>query len=147
MERDYPTHPLASVLAVVIRDDRFLLVSRAHEPLRGFWGFPGGLVELGESVTEAARRELFEETGIDARPERLIDVFDVIDRDDEGRVRRHYILNAFLCRWQAGEARAGGDALQAAWFSLAEILDPALPAVPQLPRLARLAQSLQFDPI
>lgn len=138
MPRQYPAHPLPGVLAVVVRDGRVLMVQRAREPDRGKWGFPGGLIELGETVTAAALRELREETGLDAEAGEIIDVFDVITPDDAGRVRYHFVLNVVVCHWQSGIAVAGDDAAAVGWYSLAEIDGPALPCSGNAGRLARM---------
>ena len=138
MPRQYPPHPLPGVLALVVRDGRVLMVQRAREPDRGKWGFPGGLIELGETVTAAALRELREETGLTAEASDVVDVFDVITRDADGRVRYHFVLNVVICRWLAGEAVAGDDAAAVGWYGLAEIDDSALPCSSNVGRLARL---------
>lgn len=138
MSREYPAHPLPGVLALVERDRRLLMVLRGKEPDRGKWGFPGGLIEVGETVDSAALRELAEETGIRAEACRIIDVFEVITPDAEGRTRYHFVLNVVLCRWLDGEARAADDAADAGWFGQDEIDDPALPQSSNVRRLAKL---------
>ncbi|CAA7626743.1 NUDIX hydrolase [Magnetospirillum sp. SS-4] len=138
MPRQYPAHPLPGVLALVVRNGCVLMVQRAKNPDRGKWGFPGGLVELGETVAEAALRELREETGIVAEAEGVIDVFEVITRDDDGLVRYHFVLNVVSCRWRAGEPVAADDAAAAGWFAPAAIDDPALPCSVNVGRLARM---------
>ncbi|MEI9982354.1 MAG: NUDIX hydrolase [Aliidongia sp.] len=130
MRRDYPTQPLIGILALVRRGDRFLLVRRAKPPNQGRWGFPGGVQELGETVFEAALRELAEETGVKAGDPRIFTALDAIDRDDEGRVRYHYTLIVVLLDWIAGEGEAADDAEALGWFRLQDIETlPALPAV------------------
>lgn len=115
MTRDYPSHPLAAVLALVARDGKVLLVRRNKSPDK--WGFPGGLIELGETVAEAALRELAEETGVIAEAGAVADVLSIIVRDDDGRVKNHYVLSAVMCLWIAGEPVAASDALEAGWFT------------------------------
>ncbi|CCG40284.1 NUDIX hydrolase [Magnetospirillum molischianum] len=138
MSRSYPDHPLPGVLALLERDGRFLMVLRAHEPDRGKWGFPGGLIELGETVIDAALRELREETGLVATAGPVIDVFDVIDRNEAGRVRYHFVLNVVRCSWQGGEAVAGDDAAAIAWIDRAELKDGDERFSVNVSRLARL---------
>lgn len=138
MPRQYPTHPLPGVLALMVRNGRVLMVQRAKEPDLGKWGFPGGLVEIGETVLAAALRELREETGVIAEADRVLDVFDVITRDDQDRVRYHFVLNVVLCRWIGGEAVAADDAAAVGWYDLAQIDDPALPCSSNVGRLARM---------
>ena len=94
--RRYPDRPIVGVLAVVMRGDRVLVVRRANPPMRGRWGFPGGVLELGETVAQGAMRELIEETGVAAESAGPLTVIDTIDRDPEGRVRYHYTLVAVI---------------------------------------------------
>jgi len=138
MSRSYPSHPLPGVLALLERGDSLLMVLRAHEPDRGKWGFPGGLIELGETVGEAALRELREETGLTAEAGPVIDVFDVIDRDETGRVRYHFVLNVVRCRWCGGEAVAGDDAAAIGWFERHTLTDGDPRFSVNVGRLARL---------
>ena len=88
---------------------------RANPPDQGRWAFPGGKIEMGERIEDAAARELFEETGVTAEPLTVFDAVDVFDHDADGLLRRHYILVAVLCRWISGEPVAGDDASQARW--------------------------------
>src|SRR3954452_13385112 len=96
--RRYPDRPIVAVLAVVLRGDgpetRALIVQRAQQPNAGRWGFPGGVLELGETVAEGAMRELFEETQVVAEPAGWLDVHDAISRDEAGKVQFHYTLIA-----------------------------------------------------
>jgi 8-oxo-dGTP diphosphatase len=137
--RRYPDRPIVGVLAVVLRGDRALVVRRSNPPMPGRWGFPGGVLELGETVAEGAMRELFEETGVKAEPVGPLTVADSIDRDKEGRVRYHYALVAIIGRWLSGEGVRGDDAEEVAWLSPAEIIEQNLPTAPTLLPLIELA--------
>jgi len=137
--RRYPERPIVGVLAVVMRGERVLIVRRANPPLPGRWGFPGGVLELGETVAQGAMRELFEETGVQAEPAAPLTVIDTIDRDPEGRVRFHYTLVAVVGRWQSGEGVPGDDADEVAWLTRAEIVEQKLPTAPAVLRLIDLA--------
>jgi ADP-ribose pyrophosphatase YjhB (NUDIX family) len=121
MTRAYPVAPRVGVLAVVRRGERLLLVRRRNPPDAGKWGFPGGAQELGETVAEAAARELAEETGIDAMPLGVLDVIDAVTRDEAGRVRFHFTLIAVLMAWRAGEAVAADDAEAVTWITLSDL--------------------------
>jgi 8-oxo-dGTP diphosphatase len=137
--RRYPERPIVGVLAVVMRGERVLVVRRANPPMPGRWGFPGGVLELGETVAQGAMRELFEETGVTAEAAGPLTVIDTIDRDGEDRVRYHYTLVAVIGHWQHGEGAAGDDADEVAWLTRAEIVDRGLPTAPALLPLIDLA--------
>jgi ADP-ribose pyrophosphatase YjhB (NUDIX family) len=137
--RRYPDRPIVGVLAVVMRGDRVLVVRRANPPMPGRWGFPGGVLELGETVAQGAMRELAEETGVEAEAGGPLTVIDTIDRDPEGRVRYHYTLVAVVGHWRSGEGVAGDDADKVAWLTRAEIVAQNLPTAPALLPLIDLA--------
>ena len=141
--RRYPERPIVAVLAVVVRgagpDARALIVQRAQQPNAGRWGFPGGVLELGETVAEGAMRELREETGIVAEAAGILDVHDAIHRDDEGRVQFHYALIAVRGIWRAGEGVPADDAAAVAWAGRAEIAAGRYPTFPTLLPLFDLA--------
>jgi 8-oxo-dGTP diphosphatase len=137
--RRYPERPVVGVLAVVLRGGRALVVRRGNPPLAGRWGFPGGVLELGETVAEGAMRELLEETGVVAEPAGVLTVIDTLDRDEAGRVRYHYTLVAVLGDWRSGEGVAADDAEAVAWLSRDEILGRDLPRAPALVPLIDLA--------
>lgn len=113
--REYPQRPVAGVGGVVVRDGAVLLVKRAAEPLRGRWSLPGGVVELGETLEEAVVRELKEETHLTVRVLGLVEAFDRITRDSEGRTRYHYVLLDFLCEALDLNPVAGSDVDAVAW--------------------------------
>ena len=114
MKREFPDHPMVGVGGVVIHRGRLLLIRRGGEPLKGEWSLPGGLVELGEELAEAARRELQEETGLDVEPLEILTVFDRIFRDG-GRVRYHFVIVDFACRLKGGRLAPASDVLDARW--------------------------------
>jgi 8-oxo-dGTP diphosphatase len=116
-EREYPQNPLVGVGVVTVHDGKVLLIKRAFEPAAGKWSIPGGLVEVGEKLSDAAQREIEEETGFKVQVLELINVFDVIDRDGEGRVRYHYVLVDFLARRVGGEERRSDEVLEMKWVS------------------------------
>ena len=120
MKREYPDSPLVGVGAIIIQDGRVLLVKRGRPPLAGEWSIPGGVLELGETVREAAVREAQEETCLTVEPTELLGVFDRVLRDDAGRTLYHFVLIDFLCRPVTGEAQAADDADEVRWFTPAE---------------------------
>jgi ADP-ribose pyrophosphatase YjhB (NUDIX family) len=128
MNREFPETPLVGVGAVIIENSiehsRVLLVKRAHPPLQAQWSIPGGVLEVGELVREAAIREAREETGLLVDPADLLGVYDRILRNPEQRVQYHYVLIDFLCRKVGGELAAASDAAEVGWFTREEL--PAL---------------------
>jgi 8-oxo-dGTP diphosphatase len=121
MKRDYPDRPIVGVGAVIIESGRALLVRRGNEPLRGEWSIPGGVLELGETLREAAAREANEETGLAVEPGEVLEVVDRIMRDPERKVQYHYVLVDFLCRPISGRARPSADATELRWVSADEL--------------------------
>jgi 8-oxo-dGTP diphosphatase len=113
--RTYPERPIVGVGAVVLDGDRVLLVKRANEPLKGEWSLPGGAVDVGETLEDAIRREVREETSLDVEVGPVVDVLDRIRYDPDGRVKFHYVLVDFLCRPTGGEIRRGSDAEEVVW--------------------------------
>ncbi len=122
-ERLYPSRPMAAVGAVVIGRRGVLLVRRDKDPGRGRWSIPGGVVEIGETQEQAVVREVREETGIDVRVIRIIDSFDLITRDNEGRIRFHYVINHYLARTDSEDAEPVPESAEAvaAWFAPEEL--------------------------
>jgi len=141
--RRYPDRPIVAVLAVVLRGDgpatRALIVQRAQQPNAGRWGFPGGVLELGETIAEGAMRELAEETGVVAEPAGWLNVHDAVSRDADGRVQFHYVLIAVRGIWRSGEGEAADDAAATAWVTRADILAGLYPTFPTLLPLFDLA--------
>jgi 8-oxo-dGTP diphosphatase len=122
IRREFPELPRVGVGAIIIEGDRVLLVKRAHPPIQGQWSIPGGVLEVGEMVREAAVREAREETGLVVEPGKLLGVYDRILRDPEQRVQYHYVLVDFLCRPVGGELLAASDAAEVRWFGREELL-------------------------
>ena len=115
--REYPKQPLIGVGAIIVDDDKVLLVKRGHPPREGEWSIPGGVLEVGETMREGVIREAREETGLLIEPMDLLGVYDRLLRDDRGQVLYHYVLVDFLCRRIAGTLHAAGDAADAKWFT------------------------------
>jgi 8-oxo-dGTP diphosphatase len=116
MKREYPDHPLVAVGAIVVRQDGcVLLVRRGRPPRQGEWSLPGGLVELGETLADAVRREVREECAIEVEVGPLVGAFEPIERDDAGQVRFHYVVLDYLARYAAGELHHASDAVDAVW--------------------------------
>lgn len=134
MKREFPDHPLVGVGGAVIHRNRVLLIRRGAEPLKGRWSLPGGMMELGEELAAAARRELKEETGLDVEPLEIIEVFDRIifegeslprppgalvkrqgDSKNARRVRYHYVIVDYVCRRKGGRLQPDSDVLDARW--------------------------------
>jgi len=131
--------PRVGVIAVVRRGDQVLLAQRSKGGYIGRWGFPGGHVERGETVIEAAMRELAEETGVGATPVGVLTTLDEIGRDAAGAVQWHYVLVAVLADWRSGEAVAADDAAGVQWVTLADITGGKIDVLPRVEPLARVA--------
>lgn len=121
MSRLYPSLPVVGVGAVILRDDEVLIVRRANQPLQGEWSIPGGALELGEKLRDGVAREVREETGLEVEVGPVLDVFDSIFPDAEGRTQYHYVLVDYLCRPQPGTAVAASDASELRWAKPEEL--------------------------
>jgi 8-oxo-dGTP diphosphatase len=113
----YPDFPRVAVGAVVFKEGKVLLVLRGKPPAESQWAIPGGCVELGETLQEAAQREILEETGIVIQAGKPVYTFDVLERDKNGRLRFHYVIVDLAAEYISGEIRAGDDAADARWLS------------------------------
>lgn len=120
--REYPLRPIVGVGAIILRNSEVLVVRRGRPPRQGEWSVPGGAVKLGETLEEACRREILEETGLSVEVLSRCAVLDRVTRDEWGRVRYHYVLIDFICRPAGGALRAGGDVSEAMWHPLADLL-------------------------
>ena len=132
--------PRIGVSACVWRDERFLLVRRNKVPLVGVWSLPGGHVEWGETLRQAAVRELLEECGITAKLDHLVDSIDVIRRDANGTISAHYAVTAFTGPWLSGEPVARSDIDAVRWVERADLAD--FPLTPGLADIAVKAAAL-----
>ncbi|MGD8880669.1 MAG: NUDIX hydrolase [Desulfobacterales bacterium] len=141
LKNDYPDTPRVAVGAVVFNNNRVLLVRRGQPPSEDLWAIPGGSVEIGETLQEAAEREIFEETGITIRAGEPVYTFDAIKRDDAGRIRFHYVIVDLDGDYVAGDPKAGDDAVEARWVTAHEIDE--LPVSP--PTLKLLKERFRFD--
>src|ERR1035437_525841 len=123
MQREFPLAPLVGVGVVIVQAGRVLLARRGNEPLKGHWTLPGGLLELGESLSDGVMREVREETGLNVEVVELIELVDRIHRlkEDQGaRVRYHYVIADYLCRVVGGQLQAASDADAVRWVEREE---------------------------
>jgi len=119
--REYADRPAIGAGAVIVEDDRVALVKRAHPPFEGEWSIPGGLVELGENLRQAAEREALEETGLVVEAGYLLELFENINTDSQDKTKYHYVVADFICRVKSGELCAGADAAEARWVRAEEL--------------------------
>ena len=119
--RRYPSRPFLAVSAAIVRDGKVLAVRRARKPALNLYTLPGGGVEIGETLQEAVIREVREETGLDVEPVALAGEREVIVRDAQGQVERHFVILCFAARWRAGEPVLNDELDDARWIDPAEI--------------------------
>ncbi len=146
MSRRYPERPWVGVLAAVRRGPRCLLIQRVQAVDIGRWGFPGGGLEVGETITECAERELLEETGVEAKALGVLTAYDFIRRDPDDRVSVHFVLVCVVLDWRSGEGELREPESHAAigWFTPEEVEAQALPTSDRAAELMRRA--LSFSP-
>ena len=119
--RRHPTRPFLAVSAGIVRDGRILLVRRATPPAQGLFTFPGGVVEAGETLQAALQREVGEETALTITPIALAGTREMIVRDADGKVERHFVILAFAARWVSGEPVLNDELAEARWVELSEV--------------------------
>jgi ADP-ribose pyrophosphatase YjhB (NUDIX family) len=119
--RAYPDRPYLAVSAAIIRDDRILVARRARGPALGIWTLPGGVVEVGETLVEALKREVLEETAMTIEPVAMAGHREVVQRDDSGRLSRHFVILCFASRWIAGEPVLNEELSEARWLRPSEL--------------------------
>ena len=119
--RSYPQRPFLAVSAAIMRDGKVLAVRRARQPALNLYTMPGGVVEIGETLTDAVKREVREETALEIEPVALAGHREAILRDREGRVERNFIILCFAARWLSGEPALNEELDDARWLTLAEL--------------------------
>jgi ADP-ribose pyrophosphatase YjhB (NUDIX family) len=116
-QRSYPDRPYLAVSAAIIRNGKILIVRRARPPAHGLYTLPGGVVEPGETLQDAVRREVQEETALVVEPLMLVGYREAIAREAGGRVKRHFVILPFAARWISGEPRLNKELSEARWMS------------------------------
>jgi ADP-ribose pyrophosphatase YjhB (NUDIX family) len=119
--RLYPDKPIVGIGAIIVCDGRMLLEKRKNDPGKGRWSVPGGVVELGENVAQTVIREVKEETGLDVAEPEHIDVVDQITRDENGRIKYHFVIIDYLVNLKGGTLKAASDADALQWVSLDDV--------------------------
>ena len=122
-DRRYPEHPLLGIGALIFEGGCILMAQRGKAPLMGQWSLPGGLVETGESLENAVRREVLEETGLEVKPLGVLEIFERIMRNAGGAVEYHYVLLDYICRVTGGTLCAGDDASRVQWVERRALKD------------------------
>jgi len=142
-DRFYPTRPILAASVAVLREGRILLAARGKPPSEGLFSLPGGMVEIGETLGEAALRELREEVGVEAELIGLIAPVEFIERDAEGHIKHHVVIAAHAARWVSGEPQTGPEAKEIRWVTERDIAD--LPLTPGLGPILEQAFRLERE--
>ena len=124
--KTFPSSPAVGVGVIVLNKDSVLIEKRGNEPGRGRWNLPGGTLKLGEKIFECAKREVFEEAGIEVKPIDIASVYELIEKESE-RVKFHYVIIDVVAEYLSGVLRIGSDALDLKWIKLEEVKDYPLP--------------------
>ena len=138
-DRLYPARPILAVSTAVFRDGRALLARRAQAPWRGAFSLPGGAVEIGETLEQAAARELAEEVGVEADYLGFVRHVEPIQREGE-RVRTHYVIVVLAARWRCGEPRLSAEVDEIAWVDPYDL--GGRPTTPELPEIVARAAAI-----
>ena len=120
-QRTYPQRPFLAVSAAIVRDGKVLVVRRARNPALNLYTLPGGVVEVGETLTDAVAREVREETSLEVEPVALAGHREAIVRDRDGKIERHFVILCFAARWRAGEPALNEELDDARWLPPAEL--------------------------
>jgi 8-oxo-dGTP diphosphatase len=142
--RTYPVRPFLAVSAAILRDGKVLLVRRDRAPAQGLFSLPGGVVEVGETLLEAVEREVAEETGLRIEPIALAGFREVVDRDADDRVRRHFVILCFAARWREGEPVLNEELSESRWAAPAELAE--LPTTQGLTEIVAAALECLREP-
>ncbi len=147
--REYPPAPLVGVGGLVVDGARILLIKRKTPPDQGEWSIPGGLVHVGETLKEAAAREILEETGLEVNVGHLVKLLERIFTDSSGSVKYHYVIADYYCRVLGGDLKAGSDALEAAWVESADLtaFDLAEVTLQVVEKALNYQEGLQIGPV
>jgi ADP-ribose pyrophosphatase YjhB (NUDIX family) len=135
--RSYPERPFLAVSAAIVRAGQVLVVRRARAPAAGLFSLPGGVVEIGETLTQALIREVREETSLAIEPVALVGFREAIARDRDERIERHFVILPFAARWLAGEIKLNEELSEARWLDPAEL--SGLPTTPGLAEVVTAA--------
>lgn len=107
--------PVLAASIAVFRDGKVLLAQRGKAPALGLWSLPGGRIEPGEQLAEAALRELQEEVGLEAKMIGFVDHVEHIERDASGTVRAHAVIAVFVGEWSCGVPALSQEATDLCW--------------------------------